>query len=195
MWFAARTKWAERDSWNAIISKNREIYENLKFTSIGQVYSLWKHVAKFRVAFSQLQLANEQPGIAVTIPNDQSKVQYLLQSIECDDIGLKLRMEIVQLSEAMKNNFDQMAQYLQEADPVFLCSIKQGEGGSNTSKSKNVTVLQLNLKQGVGKTGVKFWWYPRDDYQALSKEQRDELGNWMKTTDEGKKFSSDHQKE
>ena len=74
LWMAARTKWAGSDSWNAIISKNREIYENLKFTNIGQAYSLSKHVAKFQVAFSQLQLANEQPGIDVIIPNDQSKV-------------------------------------------------------------------------------------------------------------------------
>ena len=59
----------------------------------------------------------------------------------------------------MKNNFDQTAQYLQEADPVFRRSIKQG--GSNTNKStKNATALQLNLKQGVGKTGVEFCWYP-----------------------------------
>ena len=56
---AACTEWAGDDSWNAIISKNREVYENLKFTGTGQVYLLQKHVSKFRVAFSQLQLANE----------------------------------------------------------------------------------------------------------------------------------------
>ena len=94
-------------------------------------------------------------------------------------------MEIVWSNDEMKNDFNQMAQYLQEADPVFLWSIKQGGGGSNT-KSKNATALQLNLKQGVGKTGVEFQWYPWDDYQALSKEQRDELSTWMKSTNEGK---------
>ena len=94
----------------------------------------------------------------------------------------------------MKNNFDQTAQYLQEADPVFRRSIKQG--GSNTNKStKNATASQHNLKQGVGKTGVEFRWYPREEYQALSKEQKDELGTWMKSTNEGKKCSSDHRKE
>ena len=117
---AACTEWAGSDSWNAIILKNREIYENLKFTGTGQVYSLWKHVAKFKVAFLQLQLSNKQPGIDVTIPNDQSKVQYLLQSIKCDDVGLKSRMEIVQSSQAMKNSFDQSAQYLSEVCPIFL---------------------------------------------------------------------------
>lgn len=72
---AARTEWAgNNNSWSAIISKNREVYENLKFTGTGQIYSLGKHVSKFQVVFSQLQLANEQPGIDVTIPNDQSKV-------------------------------------------------------------------------------------------------------------------------
>ena len=168
---AAQTEWAGSDSWSAIISKNREIYENLKFTGTEQVYSLQKHVSKFWVAFSQLQLANEHSGIDVTIPNDQSKVQYLLQSIERDNVSLKSRMEIALSNEAMKNSFDQLAQYIQEACPVFRWSIKQGgSGGSNTNKSKNATALQLNLKQGVGKTGVKFWWCPRDDYQALSKE-------------------------
>ena len=54
---------------------------------------------------------------------------------------------------------------------------------------------QLNLKQGVGKTGVEFHWYPQEEYQALSKEQKDELGTWMKSTKEGEKCSLDHRKE
>ena len=195
LWMAACTEWAGDDSWNAIIAKNRDVYENAKFTGTGVVYSLWKHVSRMQVAFSQLQLANEQPGVSVTIPNDQTKVRYLLKSIECDDVGLKSRMEIVRSSKAMKNNFDQTAQYLQEADPVFRRSIQQG-GSNNSGKStKNATASQLNLKQGVGSTGVEFCWYPREEYQALSKEQKDELGTWMKNTDEGKKCSSDHRKE
>ena len=117
---AARTEWAGNNSWSAIISKNREVYENLKFTGTGQVYSLCKHVLKFCVAFSQLQLANEQPRINVTIPNDQNKVQYLIQSIKCDDVGLKSRMEIVRSNPEMTNSFDWSAQYLSEAWPVFL---------------------------------------------------------------------------
>ena len=44
---AAQTEWAGNNSWSAIISKNREVYENLKFTGTGQVYSLQKHVSKF----------------------------------------------------------------------------------------------------------------------------------------------------
>jgi len=130
----------------------------------------------------------------VTIPNDQTKVRHLLKSIECDDVGLKSRMEIVRSKDDMKNSFDKTAQYLQEADPVFRHTVEQV--GSNSGKpSKNATASQLNLKQGVGKTGVEFRWYPREEYQALSKEQKDELGTWMKNTDEGKKCSSDHQKE
>ena len=74
----ACTEWAGDDSWNAIIAKNREVYETVKFTGTGNTYLLRKHVSRFRVAFSQLQLANEQPGVSVTIPNDQTKVRYLL---------------------------------------------------------------------------------------------------------------------
>ena len=58
-WMAAQTKWAGSDSWNTIISKNREIYENLKFTGTGQVYSLWKHVAKFKVAFFTVAISKQ----------------------------------------------------------------------------------------------------------------------------------------
>ena len=47
LWMAACTEWAGDNSWNTIISKNREVYENLKFTGTGQVYYLWKHVSKF----------------------------------------------------------------------------------------------------------------------------------------------------
>ena len=104
-------------------------------------------------------------------------------------------MEIVRFSKAMKNNFDQTAQYLQEANPVFRRSIQQGGGSNSGNSTKNATASQLNLKQGVGTTGVEFRWYPWDEYQALSKEQKDELGTWMKTTKDGKKCSSDHRKE
>lgn len=74
LWMAACTEWAGDDSWNAIIARNRSVYETAKFTGTGIAYSLRKHVSKFRVAFSQLQLANEQPGVSDTIPNDQTKV-------------------------------------------------------------------------------------------------------------------------
>ena len=47
LWMAACTEWAGDDSLNAIIAKNREVYETAKFTSTGVVYSLWKHVLKF----------------------------------------------------------------------------------------------------------------------------------------------------
>lgn len=50
----------------------------------------------FGLCVSRLVLANEQRGVNVTIPNDQSKVRYLLDSITCDDIALPSRMEIVQ---------------------------------------------------------------------------------------------------
>ena len=40
LWTAACTEWDGSDSCNAIILKNRQIYENLKFTGTGQVYSL-----------------------------------------------------------------------------------------------------------------------------------------------------------
>ena len=64
--------------------------------SLGQVKFIhFRSMLQSSVVFSQLQLANKQPGIDVTIPNDQSKVQYLLQCIKCDDVGLKSRMEIV----------------------------------------------------------------------------------------------------
>ena len=59
LWIAACTEWAGSDSWNTIISKNREIYENLKFTGTGQVYSLWKHVAKFKVAFFTVAISKQ----------------------------------------------------------------------------------------------------------------------------------------
>ena len=68
----------------------------------------------------------------------------------------------------MKNNFDQTAQYLQETDPVFRRSIKQGGGSDSGKSTKNATASQLNLKQGVGKTGVEFRWYPQEEYQAVA---------------------------
>lgn len=91
----------------------------------------------------------------------------------------------------MTNSFNQTAQYLSEACSVFLWSIK--EVGAGTKTGKNATASQLNLKQGVGKPGVEFC--PKDEYHNLLKKQKDELGGWMKNTDEGKKCSSEHQQE
>ena len=33
----------------------------------------------------------------------------------------------------------------------------------------------MTLKDRIGKTGVKLWWYPRTEYAELSDEQKEEL--------------------
>ena len=62
---------------------------------------------------------------------------------------------------------------------------------SSTDTKKNVNISAFGSKQGKGaKTGVQLWYHKNEEYQKLSHEQRKELDEWRRSTNQGK-YSKD----
>jgi hypothetical protein len=59
------------------------------------------------------------------------------------------------------------------------------DGANN---KKNVSVSEVTIQKGKGKTGVDLRWHKFHEYNKLNKEQKDELGSWQRSA-EGKKAS------
>jgi hypothetical protein len=138
--------------------------------------------------------ASKQSNISFVLPDESTRVQYFLTSIEnCLDQKLISRIESVKSDDGLggkNNDFDLCVQYLLPACPVYHWKMKEGVGSDPTNdggnKRKNASVSDVNIKNGKGKTGVDFHWYKWKDFQALNKEQKDELCAWQRSA-EGKK--------
>jgi hypothetical protein len=81
----------------------------------------------------------------------------------------------------MRSDFESASSSLIEVDPYYR-SIR------NNSRQANVS--SIDFRAGRGSSGVDLRWHTRKEFLKLSKEQKDELSDWLKT-DEGKK----HKKE
>ena len=90
------------------------------------------------------------------------------------------------------NDFDLCVQYLLPACPVYHQRMKEGNSTNNDggNKKRNASVSDVNIKNGKGRTEVDFHWYKLNDFQALSKEQKDELCTWQRSAEGEKAIES-----
>ena len=179
-----------------IVSYSEKQLTTLTFNGSGMKYTLLIHIARHRSAYAKLLSASKQSNISFVLPDESTRVQYFLTSIEnCLNQKLISRIESVKSDDGpggKNNDFDLCVQYLLPACPVYHRKMKEGIGGdpteeeSGNNKRKNASVSDVNIKNGKGKTGVHFRWYKIKVYNALSEEQKDELCAWQRSV-EGKK--------
>ena len=115
------------------------------------------------------------------LPNELTRVTFLLDAIECNDAPLQAAMALVRNDTGpggKMNNFEATASFLMPHDPV--ARTRKGNGSKrgiadissvatgNPSKNKQ-------LRSGIGKTGVEFRFYKTKEYNRLTPEQKEEL--------------------
>ena len=120
------------------------------------------------------------------LPNEHSRVGFLLEAIQNSDAGLQAAMASIRTDDeptGKRNNFEDAALYLLPYDPVakkraatnkrgaaYISGVAQDEDGDlSTTQSQ---------KPGIGKTGVHFCYYTKDEYSKLTSEQKRELKEW-----------------
>ena len=130
------------------------------------------------------------------LPNEHTRVSYLLEGIQCLDAGLQAAMESVHMDDGptgMRNNFEAAIAHLLPYDPV-------ANNRSTTGNKQQPTQIYLvetegepaaeisgmnaggkrTAKPSISKTGVYLCYHMPDEYYALSNEQKDELREWRK---------------
>ena len=120
-------------------------------------FTLEAFISQHRNAFVSMQACAAR--VQFQLPNEHSRVGYLLEGIKCNDAGLQAAIASVNADTAedgLRNDFERCAAHLQPYDPVAK---KKGASTKRThAQISEVDVSSTNggAKVGIGKTGVHF---------------------------------------
>ena len=176
-YLAIKAQYASKDKWDNDITNCEAIMMQRKWKGQGH-FPLEKFVAQHRSAFNAMQNAAEH--VAYQLPNELTRVKYLLQGIECSDLDLKAAIAIVKADDqpgGMKSNFEATAAYIIPNDPVAKRRTT-GKRPSAEISAMDIDSQSPIKKRHVGETGVEFRYHTRKEYLKLSDEQKGELKSW-----------------
>ena len=163
--------------YRAVAKARMNLLQNIKWN--GRSYPIEQHVSNHRTTLDDLQACHTHIGTAV--PDQPQRVEYLLESIACQDTALQAAMGNVRAdSHGLRTNFENASSHLIEVDPYRRSSRNPTPGGGG--KSAHVSSVSF---AGRGNSGVDLRWHTRKEFLALSSDQKDELIQWQ-TTPEGK---------
>lgn len=183
--FEALTRqYAGEAVWKAKIKEAEAMLHTRKWK--GQTsYSLEKFVSQHRESFMELQECATH--LQYQLPNENSRVTYLLDGIDCSDPTLQAVMALLRSDsgpDGKMNDFELAAAYIQPSDPVTKRRAKganESSGGGGGTKRPQAEISQVEAstpttrKIRTGKTGVELRFYKQPEYRTLTQPQKDEL--------------------
>ena len=119
------------------------------------------------------------------LPNEHSRVGFLLEAIQCSDPGLQAAMASIKTDnglEGMRNNFEATAAHLLPYDPVAKNRSSGQKGGPAQISSVMDPSPTKTKKPSNGTTGVHLRYYKTGEYRNLTNEQKEELKEWRANT-------------
>ena len=106
------------------------------------------------------------------LPNERTRVTHLLNGIKTSDAELLSALAVIKSDDGpggRMERFEDTAAYLIRFDPV---SSKRRKSGANGRQQQ---IAGVELKSGIGKTGVALRYHSKDEYKTLTDEQKREL--------------------
>lgn len=163
---------AGETKYRAILKARMNLLQNIRWN--GRSYPLEQHVSNHRSAVDDLK--DCALHIQAAVPNTPQRVEYLLESISCQDSSLQAAMGNVRAdTNGMRSDFEAASNHLIEVDPY-----KRIRHSSHKSNIANISSVSF---AGRGKTGVDLRWHSRHEFRALTDEQKKELREWQSTGD------------
>jgi hypothetical protein len=186
-WLALSSQYAGNDKWEAEIKRHEQFLHTRQWK--GQTnFSLERFIAQHRNAFVAMQAASEH--VTYQLPNEHSRVGYVLDNIQCNDAGLQAAMASVKTDTTaggLRNNFEAMATHLLPYDPVQKKRAAAGDKRPSAEISdmtgEEATISSFGTKKGIGKTGVHLRYHSPEEYKALTRAQSNELRDWRKSSE------------
>ena len=158
-WKALTSQYAGKDKWEAEIKCQEQLLHTRVWEGQSN-FSLENFISQHRNADVSMQVSAEH--VQYQLPNEHSRVGFLLEAILCSDPGLQAAMASIKTDnglEGMRNN----------------CGQKRGSAQiSSIMETSNATMK----KPSIGKTGVHLHYYKTGEYRNLTREQKDELREW-----------------
>jgi hypothetical protein len=174
------TQYAGKDKWCALIKEAEDLLHNRKWKGQQTNYSLEKFIGQHRAAF--VNLSQCETHVAYQLPNEISRVTYLLIGIECMSAPLQAAMALVRNdtgANGKMNDFESTAAFLLPHDPVSTrCAATKC--GAEVSEVMIDSAEELSQKKSrIGKTGVELRFHTGREYHELSNEQKKELNEHL----------------
>jgi hypothetical protein len=155
---------------------------NRKFTG-GTSTSLEHFLSQHRQAFTLIQRCSMH--VACQVPDDRTRVGYLIDNIECADADVKAALAAIKMDDSppgMRNDFERAAAMLLPVDPVKNKSKRKRANAEISMASARSSAAQgggkPTHKVGIGKTKVPLRFHTSEEYRLLNKDQRTELREW-----------------
>lgn len=181
-WEALTSQYAGRDKWEAEIKRQEQLVHTRVWKGQSN-QTLEQFVAQHRNAYVSMQAAAEH--VEYQLPNEHSRVGFLLEAIQTSDAGLQAAMASIKTDttpNGLRNNFESAVAHLLPYDPVAkkrnAAGNKRGVAEISSAEGADVSATTTTGKQSIGKTGVHLRYHTPQEYKQLSKEQKDELREW-----------------
>ena len=166
------------DKWEAEL-KQQETFMKTQVWKGNSNQSMEKFIEQHRAAYISLQRCAEH--VVYQLPNEHTRVRYLLDGIQCGDPDVKAALSSIRLDttgpNAMRNNFELAVAFLLPVDPVAK-KRKANKGNVRGATISSVGSSASGLKPNKGKTGVELRYYKKSEYHRLTDEQKFELREW-----------------
>ena len=182
-WFAIVSQFAGKDKWQAEIKRNEQLLHTRVWKGQSN-FTLESFIALHRNAFISMQACAQH--VNYRLPNERSRVGFLLDAIQCPDHKLQAAMASIDsddTEDGLRNNFEAAASALVPKDPVAkkrlaMAGSKRDQSFISGVEGGDVSAVNTKKKSGIGKTGVHFRFYTKAEYHKLSKAQKAELKEW-----------------
>ena len=163
---ALTNQYAGNDKWEAEIRRQDDLLHTRVWRGQSS-FPLEGFIAQHRNAFVSMQQCAEH--IAYQLPNEHTRVGYLLEGIQCSDPGLQAAMASVRMDDGpngMRNDFEKAVAHLLPYDPIARkqaagtkrpaanISDAWGMHGPNASAIEISDSTSKDRKVSIGKTGV-----------------------------------------
>ena len=124
-------------------------------------------------------LSEASDHVSHQIPNDCTRVGYLIDSITSIDVNVVAALASIRMDDTGRR------EYFEEASILLahICPITTKKGGGKPTAKIGLEGAKLN--SGVGATVVELRYYKSVDFMALMPEQRAEVSEYNSTKDGG----------
>jgi hypothetical protein len=182
-WLALLTQYAGNDKWEAEIKRHEQMLHTRVWKGQSN-FTLEKFLAQHRNAYVMMTAAAEH--VTYQLPNEHSRVGYVLEAIQCSDAGLQAAMASIKTDQSingLRNNFEAAATHLLPYDPVLKkrtdhAGSKRGSADISGTTGEDTNVSSFGSKKGTGSSGVELRYHTKEEYGTLGKAQKDELREW-----------------
>ena len=167
-WKALTSQYAGKDKWEAEIKCQEQLLHTRVWRGQSN-FSLENFISQHRNAYVSMQASAEH--VQYQLPNEHSRVGFLLEAIQCSDPGVQAAMASIKTDDGphgMRNNFEATAACLLPYDPVA----KERSSGQKRSSAQISSVVDTSnatmKKPSIGKTGVHLHFYKTAECRNLN---------------------------